>query len=250
MLARRSLLLVPVLFLVACNGFLGSRTALATHREVAPETAAAPAQEPAQHQSGVTRVVFLGDSVTFGQGLASRDEAYPALVAERLAVAGLKIEAVNAGVSGDTTGLGLARLKEVLELKPDVLVVALGGNDATHGQPVTTARENLHRIVNEAQKSGARVLLLGLKLPAYLRLHENGSYDHLWDDLARELDVQFVPNLMDGIFGVHGMVQSDGVHPTAVGQKHIAGTVEPALRDLLYDMQRTAQSVTSRVATR
>jgi len=233
MLLRRAAV-SSLLLLFACNGFLGdSRNALANQRELARETEEARVPDPGPRTPGVPRVVFLGDSVTFGLGLDSRREAWPAQVADRLAADGVKIQVVNAGVSGDTTHGGLQRLPELLDLKPDVLVVALGGNDATHGEAVGLARENLQRIVSQAQKSGAKVLIAGLHLPNYLETKENGNYNRLWLDLGADLDVPVVPNMMEGVFGAPGMVQQDGVHPTAVGQQRVAANVEPYLREVL-----------------
>src|SRR6187455_121797 len=124
------LALLPLLLLAAaCLG--DSRTALSSRRDLSQQ-AAPPPPDPGQRTPGVPRVVFLGDSLTYGLGMDSRDEAWPALVAARLERDGVKIQALNAGLSGDTTRGGLERLPDLLDLKPDVLVVALGGNDAIH----------------------------------------------------------------------------------------------------------------------
>jgi acyl-CoA thioesterase-1 len=236
-----------VLLLAACNGFQsGSRNALVQHREVAQQTEPAQAPEPGPRTAGVPRVVFLGDSVTFGVGLGSRDEAWPAVLGHKLDEVGVRIEVVNAGVSGDTTRSGLERLPGLLELKPDVLVVALGGNDATHGEAVGLARENLHRIVSQAQKAGAKVLIAGLHLPPNLEAKESGNYERLWQDIGATLDVPVVPDMMDGVFGAPGMVQSDGVHPTTIGQQRVAANVEPYLRDVLKGTRLEAPAIGTR----
>src|SRR5689334_2912596 len=107
MLSRCGLgsLCLALALLAACNGVDGdAHAAIATHHAVARENSSTRAPQPGPATAGVPRVVFLGDSLTFGQGLQSRQQAWPALVAEHLANAGVKIEAVNAGVSGDTTG--------------------------------------------------------------------------------------------------------------------------------------------------
>jgi len=198
---------------------------------------ASPARHAPGLEPGPSRVVFLGDSLTFGQGLASRAQAYPAMLAERLAAADLPIEAINAGVSGDTSADGLRRLAKLLSPKPDVLVLALGANDATHGQSAAAARDNLRTIVERARRAGARVLLAGLKLPASLGVRDTGAFDHLWTDLARDLELPLVPDIMDGVFDTPGMVQADGVHPTVAGQQRIARNVEPFLLDVLRSLK-------------
>jgi acyl-CoA thioesterase-1 len=243
MLARRVAVAACLLF-AACSGFLGnSRTALVQHHELAKETEPAKEPDPGPRTLGVPRVVFLGDSLTFGAGLESRLEAWPAVLGQRLLEDGVRIEVVNAGVSGDTTRGGLVRLPALLELKPDVLVVALGGNDAAHGEAVGLARENLNRIVSQAQKAGAKVLLAGLHLPPNLESKESGNYESLWQDIGTGLDVPVVPDMMEGVFGAPGMVQADGVHPTTVGQQRVATNVEPYLRDVLKGTRLEAPAI-------
>jgi len=109
-------------------------------------------------------VIFLGDSLTAGHGL-SADEAFPALVEQALRQKGLAVRVVNAGVSGDTAAGGLDRLAWLLEQHPDVLVVGLGANDAFRGQPVERIAANLRAIVKRAKSAGARVVLLGMRIP-------------------------------------------------------------------------------------
>src|SRR5688572_7619541 len=106
------------------------------------------------------RVVFLGDSLTAGLGV-ERDEAFPAIVTKMLAKDGVEIDAVNAGVSGDTTAGGLRRLDWLLKQKPDVIVVGLGGNDGLRGIDLRDSENNLRQIITRGRASGARVLLLG-----------------------------------------------------------------------------------------
>ncbi|MHC4845645.1 MAG: GDSL-type esterase/lipase family protein [Planctomycetota bacterium] len=109
-------------------------------------------------------MIFLGDSLTAGFGLAAED-SFPAVLQRRLEEEGLPIRMVNAGVSGDTSRGGLNRVDWLLGQEPDVLVVALGGNDGLRAQPVENLRDNLREIVTRAQDAGAEVLLLGVELP-------------------------------------------------------------------------------------
>src|SRR5262245_20556793 len=126
-----------------------------------PTRAAAPAPPPAPTPiSDGPLVVFLGDSLTAGYGLGG-EQAYPALVEKRLQEQGIPIHVLNAGVSGDTTAGGLARLDWLLSQKPDVVVVGLGGNDGLRGLPLEQAERNLREIVRRSKAAGARVLLLG-----------------------------------------------------------------------------------------
>ena len=177
-------------------------------------------------------VVFLGDSLTAGYGLPG-DSAYPAVVARALRDEGRPVRIVNAGSSGDTSAGGLSRLPWLLKQKPDVLVVALGGNDGLRGVPPATTRENLGRIIRAAQAEGAAVLLLGLKMPPNYGPEFTEAFQRLYPELAEELHVAFVPFMLEGVAGRSDLNQGDGIHPTGEGQRIIAENVLPALRALV-----------------
>lgn len=192
-----------------------------------PDSARPAATVPAAAPSGPL-VVFLGDSLTAGYGL-SEDQAYPAIVAARLQARGTQVRVVNAGVSGDTTAGGLARLGWILRQKPDVLVVALGGNDALRGQPPASAEANLRKIVVEARAAGSRVLLLGLKIPPSYGPEYARRFEAIYGNVASELRVPLLPFFLEGVGGVTDMTQPDGLHPNAKGQARAAENVLPWL---------------------
>jgi acyl-CoA thioesterase-1 len=158
-------------------------------------------------------VVFLGDSLSAGYGLAEED-AFPAVVARLLAERGHPIHLVNAGVSGDTTAGGLARVDWVLKQKPAVLVVELGANDGLRGQPLAGIESNLREIVRRGKAAGARVLLLGMKIPPNYGSEYAEGFDALYPRLARELDVPLMPFLLEGVAAESQLNQADGIHPT------------------------------------
>lgn len=179
-------------------------------------------------------VAFLGDSLTAGLGLADvRTEGYPAVIERTLRDEGLAIRIVNAGISGDTSAGGLSRLPRLLEQHPDVLVVALGGNDGLRGTPAAGIRENLRKIVTTAQAQDVAVLLLGLKMPPNYGPEYTAAFEQNYHDLAEELDVPLVPFMLEGVAGDPRFNQGDGIHPTAEGQRLIAAHVLPALRPLI-----------------
>jgi acyl-CoA thioesterase-1 len=177
-------------------------------------------------------VVFLGDSLTAGYGL-TEEEAFPALLGGLLRGRGVPVRIVNAGVSGDTSAGGLRRLPWLLTQHPDVLVVALGANDGLRGLPVAHTEENLRAIVARAQHAGARVLLLGLRLPPNLGADYVRAFEAVFPRVAREARVPLVPFFLEGVGGVAALNQEDGIHPTAEGQRRIAATVLPYLQPVL-----------------
>ena len=201
-----------------------ARAVPAANRTLARPAPSAPVQtEPL--------VVFLGDSLTAGLGL-EEGQAYPALLETELRQEGTAVRVVNAGVSGDTTAGGLSRLGWLLRQHPNVIVLGLGANDGLRGQPLTEIEANLREIVRRSESSGARVLLLGMRIPPNYGPYAD-DFAALYPRLAKELDVPLVPFLLQGVGGVRSLNQVDGIHPTAEGQEIVAKTVRPYLEEVL-----------------
>lgn len=177
-------------------------------------------------------VVFLGDSLTAGYGLPE-DQAYPAILDRRLDSKGTPVRVLNAGVSGDTTAGGLSRLDWLLKQKPDVLVVALGGNDGLRGLDLAQSEKNLREIVRRGKESGARVLLLGMMIPPNYGRDYTESFRNMYPEIADEFDVPLLPFLLEGVGGIADLNQADGIHPTAKGQEIVADNVEPYLVEIV-----------------
>jgi acyl-CoA thioesterase I len=177
-------------------------------------------------------IVFLGDSLTAGQGLAP-EQAYPAVLSRRFGRTAMNIVAINAGVSGETTAGGLRRIESVLRRHPDVVVVALGANDGLRGVPAEEIETNLRGIIAAARAAGARVLLAGMKLPPSFDPAYAAQFAAVFPRIAKDLDVPLVPFLLEGVGGVPQLNQQDRIHPTARGQEKIADNVYPLLLPLL-----------------
>ena len=177
-------------------------------------------------------VVFLGDSLTAGYGLPG-DHAFPALVADTLRSRGKPIRTVNAGVSGDTTTGALERLDWVLKQRPDVLVVGLGANDAFRGQPVDRIEANLREIVRRGKAAGARVLILGMRIPTNYGPDYANAFAALYGRVAHDERVELMPFLLDGVGGRAELNQPDGIHPNDAGEKIVADHVVPYLERVL-----------------
>lgn len=226
----RRTLSIAILFLLPAM-----MTACGPGESEAPVPAARPAPAPPPVSAAVRTepvVVFLGDSLTAGYGL-EESQAYPTLVEASLEKAGHPIRMVNAGVSGDTTAGGLARLDWLLSQKPDVVVVGLGGNDGLRGLPLEQAEKNLREIVRRSKAAGARVLLLGMLMPPNLGPEYTKGFAEMYPRIAKEMDVPLVPFLLEGVGGVARLNQQDGLHPTAEGQAKVAATVTPYLEEML-----------------
>jgi acyl-CoA thioesterase-1 len=222
-------LFLAALCLAACDPGTASDGAVASVRKVSPPPAPAA---PAEASSGEPFVIFLGDSLTAGLGLEA-EQAYPVLVEKRLEEEGVPLRTLNAGVSGDTTAGGAARLDWLLSQKPDVLVVGLGGNDGLRGLPLEQTEANLRQIVRRAQAAGVRVLLLGMQIPPNYGPEYTRGFAEIYTRIAKEMNVPLVPFLLEGVGGVEKLNQADGIHPTAEGQEKVAEVVAPYLEEVL-----------------
>jgi len=199
-----------------------------------PLASAGPVEETPPGVTGGPRIVFLGDSLTAGLGVGE-GEAFPAQVGLRLAAEGIAVRIVNAGVSGDTTAGGLARLAWVLRQGPEILVVGLGANDGLRGLALEETEANLRAIVEEAHRTGAKVLLLGMMLPPNYGPDYTGAFQRIFPRLARELATPLVPFLLTDVAGLPELNQADGIHPTAEGHRLLAENVLPHLRAMLAE---------------
>lgn len=216
---------------VACSGTQSD----APGRDQQPGAPAAkpnpgPAAAPADARP---RIVCLGDSLTAGYGLASTDDAYPALLEARLNRAGYPYDVVNAGVSGDTSAGGLRRLDWSLQGDVRVLIVALGGNDGLRGLPASELQDNLSRIVETAQARHLQVLLLGMEAPPNFGPSYTRDFRAVYPRVAAKYHVTLVPFFLNGVAGIQGLNQADGIHPTPEGQRRIADTIWRALEPLV-----------------
>lgn len=186
-------------------------------------------------QSGVTTIVAFGDSLTAGYGV-TKNESWPSVLARSLKSSGQNIRIVNAGVSGDTTAGGRARLAWSLggaTGAPDIVIVALGGNDALRGLSPEQARQNLDAILTELNKKSIRVLLAGMLAPPNLGVEYQRAFRALYRDLATKHKVAFYPFILDGVAADPALNQPDGIHPNAEGHAIIAARIEPYVRALL-----------------
>ncbi|HZP37899.1 MAG TPA: arylesterase [Methylomirabilota bacterium] len=193
----------------------------------APALAAEPAGRP-----GAPVIVAFGDSLTAGQGVAA-DRTYPALLAARLEREGYDYRVVNAGVSGDTSAGGLRRVDWALRLRPEIVIVELGVNDALRGQKLAAVHANLDRIVARLQAAGARVLLAGMRLPPNYGDRYAEEFHRLYAEVARARRVPLMPFFLDGVGGVPRLNQADGIHPTAEGYAIVVDRLWPHLVPLL-----------------
>lgn len=178
-------------------------------------------------------VLIVGDSISAAFGLDTR-QGWVSLLEQRLKHEGFTDTVVNASISGDTSAGGQARLPALLvEHKPAVVILELGGNDGLRGLLPTQLQQNLASMIDNARASGARVLLLGMQLPPNYGVRYTEAFAKVYSDLAEEKKVPLVPFFLQGIGGNPELMQADGIHPAVVAQGKLLENVWPTLKPLL-----------------
>jgi len=197
------------------------------------------ANEPVTNSSpaiaGRGRIVILGDSITAGFGLDDPNQAYPALLQQKIDAAGLPYTVANAGLSGDTTAGGLRRVDWALGEGADVLIIALGGNDGLRGLSPKQTEENLLGIIKKARAKspGITVIIAGMQMPENMGREFVDKFSAVFPRVAQEAGVTLMPFLLEGVGGVPELNQADMIHPTPEGQKKVAENVWRVLEGVL-----------------
>ena len=205
-------------------------TAAALALCLAAGSAFAQMPRPAEPQEPV--IVAFGDSLTAGFGLAE-EESYPSLLQARLKRAGYPHRVVNAGVSGDTSAGGLARLDWVLQQPVQAMIVCFGGNDGLRGLDPEQLRRNLSAIVARAQSRGAAVILAGMRLPTNYGPEYNRRFRAVFPAVAKAHHAAYLPFLLEGVAGKPELNQADGIHPNAAGARIVEANVWKVLKPIL-----------------
>lgn len=179
-------------------------------------------------------VVILGDSLTAGLGVQP-DQAFPALVEQKMRESGLDCEVVNAGISGDTTAGGLRRIDWLLQRKIDVLVLALGGNDGLRGQPVSNIKTNLQAMIDKAKakEPDVKIVVAGMQMPPNLGTRYEEQFRQVFFDVAKENNAAIIPFLLEGVGGIRDLNQPDMIHPNPAGHRIVAEVVWKTIEPLL-----------------
>jgi acyl-CoA thioesterase-1 len=189
------------------------------------------AATPLQAQPPV--ILVLGDSLAAGYGLP-QGRGWVDLLQRKLAEEGLDHRVVNASTSGETTLGGRNRIGAALEQhRPDIVILELGANDGLRGQPVAALRDNLTAMIRASRRSGAQVLLIGMRIPPNYGQDYTRKFHAAFTEVARAQRVPLVPFLLEGFADKRDLFQQDGIHPSLQAQPRIVDTVWKALQPLL-----------------
>jgi acyl-CoA thioesterase I len=190
------------------------------------------ASVPAKAETPV--ILVFGDSISAGYGLSRVEKGWVTLLQTRLKDEDYGYQVVNASVSGETTAGGLARLPRALDLhKPKIVILELGGNDGLRALPIAQMRANLVRMVDLASAAGAKVLLLGIRMPPNYGPEYTEQFRLCYSDLARDKKLPLVPFLLENVAQFPDLMQADGIHPNELGQPTLLANLWPSLKPLL-----------------
>ena len=188
---------------------------------------------PAAGATPAPTLLVLGDSLSAGFG-TTLDQGWVSLLKQRIADRGLPYRVVNASISGDTTAGGLSRLPALLqEHRPEVVIIELGANDGLRGFPPKRIAAALTDLTQQAQGAGARVLLVGVRLPPNYGSAYAEQFQAVYTRVAEATGAALVPRLLAGVAEDRGLMQADGLHPTAAAQPKLLDNVWPVLLPLL-----------------
>ncbi|MDG5767808.1 arylesterase [Balneolales bacterium ANBcel1] len=182
-------------------------------------------------------VLFFGDSITAGYGL-DVDQAFPAILEKMARDEGFALEAVNAGVSGETSAGGLRRVGWILQRPFDLFVLELGGNDALRGIDPDHTRDNLAQIIDKVleERPESKILLAGMEAPPNMGNDYRQAFRQLYVDLAESRPVSFMPFILEDVAGEPELNLPDGIHPTPEGHRIIAGNLWEVLKPVLEEL--------------
>jgi acyl-CoA thioesterase-1 len=183
-------------------------------------------------------IVALGDSLTEGYGLPKED-AYPALLQQRLQRFYPKVRIINAGVSGSTSASAESRLQWQLKNKPHLLFLALGANDGLRGLNTDAMKKNLQKAIDLAHANKVHVVLAGMRIPMNYGNDYRQKYEAVFSDLAKNNKIDFVPFLLDGVAMNKDLNLPDGIHPNSSGYKLMADKLLPVFKKIIEKVQKT-----------
>jgi acyl-CoA thioesterase-1 len=177
------------------------------------------------HAAYSQTILVVGDSLSAGYGIAEQ-ETWVYLMQQRLQDSHPGVKVINASITGETTHGGLSRLPKALDQhQPNIVIIGLGGNDGLRGLSLESMHDNLSKMSRLSKNAGAKVLLLGVKLPLNYGLLYGKKFHHIYADVANREDIALVDFFLEGVAETRKLMQADGIHPSAAAQPRILENV-------------------------
>jgi len=223
---KTSVVAIALMFAASCND---SKKPVQQNAPIKKESASKP--------TNLKTILFFGNSLTAGYGLDDISESFPSLIQDKIDSMRLPYEAINAGVSGETSADGNSRIDWLLKQKVDVFVLELGGNDGLRGISPKETMKNLQSIIDKvkAKYPEAKMVLLGMQIPPNMGKNYSAQFKQIYPQLAAKNKMTLLPFLLEGVGGVASLNQADGIHPTAAGSKIVAENVWKVLEGVLVE---------------
>ncbi len=179
-------------------------------------------------------ILFFGDSISAGYGIQPQ-QAFPAVIQDKIDSLGLNYEVINGGLSGETSAGGLRRISWVLQRDIDIMILELGGNDGLRGIDLSSTKENLQQIIDRAKAKNPdmKIIIAGMQVPPNLGTDYTKEFQNLYPELAEENDLVLIPLILDKVGGRDEFMQPDQIHPNVQGHKVVAKTVWEVLYPIL-----------------
>lgn len=222
-----------IIFLLTISAFgFGSCSSPGANTPVELRENVAAKEEPIPEKK--RKILFFGDSITAGYQLEI-DQAFPAIIQFWMDSLGYDYQAINAGLSGETTAGGKNRIEWVLRTVPDIFVLELGANDGLRGLPLEESKKNLQEIIDAVLKANpdAKIILAGMQVPPNLGQDYTKRFKVIFPELSKENETSLIPFILEGVAGNPALNLSDGIHPTPEGHVILANTVWSYLEPLL-----------------
>ena len=191
-------------------------------------------------QGKTERILFFGDSITAGAGVDKKN-TFPALIQQKIDSLSWDFNAVNAGLSGETSAGGLRRIDWMLRQPVSVFVLELGGNDALRGIDLSVTKENLQKVIDKvtAKYPDAKIIIAGMQVPPNLGPDYTEEFKEMYPELAEENEATLIPFLLEDVGRNDKLMQSDGIHPNVKGHKVVAETVWDTLKPVLKNLKES-----------
>ncbi len=204
-------------------------------KEEVIEKAPAETEKKIKENTKTKTILIFGDSLTAGYGLEDVNDAFPALIQNKVDSLSLNYTIINSGVSGETTAGGKSRIDWVLNQPIDVFILELGANDGLRGIPLTETRQNLQAIIDAVleKNADAKIILAGMQLPPNMGPEYITEFKTIFPDLAKKNELYLIPFLLKDVGGIAELNQDDGIHPTEEGHKILAKNVWEVLEKVL-----------------
>jgi acyl-CoA thioesterase-1 len=223
--------IIPLVFILSC----GSDKKKETSAEETATQQTQPSQLVEALENSTGTILCFGDSITAGYGLEDSNDAFPAVLQEKIDSLNLNYTVVNSGLSGETTAGGKSRIDWVLNQDIAFFLLELGANDGLRGVPLSETRANLQSIINTVKEKSpsTKIILAGMQLPPNMGQEYTTEFRELYVQIAEANNLTFIPFILKDVAGIAALNQSDGIHPTVQGHQIVAQTVWKMLEPML-----------------